>query len=123
MNAGNQPLIVIQLDCNSAVLQLTTALRSAGYMVLQSFDLHSAMTAYAGCNCNPDPCACQTVVLLVYAQEGPPVTLICDSDGFQTIVYLVNNSQHSVQPGWIGKLAQLLPASLSSINRMTPWVE
>lgn len=123
MNAGNQPLINIRLDCNSAVLQMTAALRTAGYEVLQSFDLHSAMTAHAGCNCNSDSCTCQMVVLLVYAQEGPPATLVCDSDGFQTMLYLVNNAQQSTQPDWIGKLAQLLPASFSSTNQMTPQVE
>jgi hypothetical protein len=122
MNAGNQPLIVMQLDCNSAVKQMTAALRSAGYLVVQSFDLHSAMTAHSGCNCNPDSCACQMVVLLVYAQDGPPVTLICDSNEFQTGVYLVKSSQQSPPPGWIGKLAQLIPTIISS-NQMTSWVE
>jgi hypothetical protein len=127
MNAGNQPIIVIPMDCNCAVLQLTTALKSAGYQVVQSFDLHSAMNAHGGHhsgrdgngNCIPDSCACQMVVLLVYAQEGPPVTMICDSDELKTNVYLVNDAQQSAHPHRIGKLAQLLPDAFSSINQAT----
>ena len=111
MNAGSQPLIVMQSDCDAAVSQLKTALKSASYLVVQSFDLHSAMPTHFGCNCNPDSCKCQMVVLLVYALEGPPVTLICDGDGLQTVVYLVNNPQKSTHPGWIEKFAQLLPTS------------
>lgn len=123
MNAGNQPLTIMRMDCNSAVLQATTTLKSAGYLVQKSFDLHSAIPAQSSCNCKPDSCACQMVILLVYAQEGPPVTLIFDSDGFQTIVNLANNSQQSADPGWIGKLAQLFPATSSVDSQMTTLVE
>ena len=119
MNAGNQPLTIMPVDCNSAVLLATTTLTSAGYLVLKSFDLHSAVPNRGSCNCMPGACTCQMVVLMIYAQEGPPVTLIFDSDGSQTIVNLVNNPQQSVHAGWIGKLAQILPASCSADNQIT----
>lgn len=45
MNAGNQTFSIIKKDCNSAVLQATTTLRSACDLVQKSFDLHSAIPA------------------------------------------------------------------------------
>lgn len=118
MTTGNQPLIVMQSNCNSAVQLVSATLKIAGYQVQQSFDLHSAMAAHDGCYCNPESCTCQMVVLLVYAQEGSPVTLIFDDDGFQTSIYLVNSLQSS-RPSWVGKLAQLLPDTFSTVTSMT----
>src|SRR5450759_4509719 len=115
MNAGNQLLTIMQIDCNSAVLQATTTLRSAGCQVLQSFDLHSAIETLNGCTCGPDSCACQMIVLLVYDQDGPPETLIFDSHQSRTLVYWVGNPSQSTHPGWIGKITQLLPGSLSTL--------
>ena len=123
MNAGNQPLVSIQQDCNSVVAQVTAALKSTGYFVTQSFDLHSAMTDNGGCNCDQDSCTCQMVVLLVYAQDESPVTLIFDSNQSQTIVYLVNSPSHFEHPSWIAKVTQLFPNSLSTVNPVTPCVE
>ena len=123
MNTDNQPLVSTQQDCNSVVAQVTAALKSTGYFVMQSFDLHSAMTDHGGCNCDPDSCTCQMVVLLVYAQKGPPVTLIFDSNHSQTFVYLVNSPSHSALPGWIGELTQLVQNYLSTVNQVTPCVE
>ena len=111
MNAGNQPLTIMHMDCNSAVLQATTTLRSAGYLVLKSFDLHSAIPTPNSCHCDPGFCTCQMVVLMIYAHEGPPVVLTFDSDGSQTLVNLVNNPQQSAHPGMAEKLACLLPAT------------
>lgn len=113
----------MRTDCRSTVLQVTTALKSAGCQVVQSFDLHSAMTAHDGCDCNPVPCTCQMVVLLVYAQEGPPNTLIVDSDDSQSIVYLANNFQQSAYPAWVEKITQLSPDNLSSYTPTISLVE
>lgn len=116
MNAGSQPLIVLQEDCDSAVTQVTAALKSDGCSVFQSFDLLSAMK-------DADSCTCQMVVLLVYAQKGPPATLIFDSNQTQTIVYLICSPSQSAPPGLIEKLIQLNPNAQSYINPITPGVE
>jgi len=118
MNAGNQPLVSIQQDCDSVVAQVTTALKSAGYFVMQSFDLHSAMKPHSSCACAQDACSCQMVVLLVYAQDGPPATLIFDSDEIRTFVYLVNSPTHTAQPVWTGRLIHLLPDTLFPADSM-----
>ncbi len=122
MIAGSQPLIVLDTDCHSAVLTLSTGLLAAGYQVIQSFDLHSAMTSVNGHQCGPDSCQCQMVVLLVYAQDDAPVILICNGENTQTMVHLVNSPNQPVSPARIEKLTQLfLSPSLkldSSINEM-----
>ncbi len=123
MNAGNQPFICVQQDCDSVVAQVTTALESAGYFVMQSFDLHTAMQPLSGCACAQDACSCQMVVLLVYAQDGPPATLIFDSDETRTSVYLVDSPTHTAQPVWTGRLPQLLPEPLFPADSIISWVE
>ena len=119
MSARNLPLTIMYMDCDSAVRQATTTMRTAGYLVVKSFDLHSAVPTQCGCNCNPCSCSCQMVVLMIYAQEGPPVTLIFDSDGSQTNVNLVNNPQQSAHPGWFASLTQLLAPTFSADAQMT----
>jgi hypothetical protein len=123
MHAGIQPLFVMQQDCDSVVANVSAALKSAGYFVLQSFNLQSSMTAQASCSCGQDSCTCQMVVLLIYAEEGPPVTLIFDSNQTQTSLYLVNSPNQPLQHGWNEKLFQLIPKTILSTGVVTPMVE
>jgi hypothetical protein len=123
MNVGNQPLVSIQQGCDSVVAQVTAALKSAGYFVMQSFDLHSAIRPHSGCACAQAACACQMVILLVYAQDGPPATLIFDSDETRTSVYLVDSPTNTAQPVWTGRLTQLLPDTLFPADSMISGVE
>jgi hypothetical protein len=122
MNAGNQPLIILQMNCESAVFQVTTTLKSAGYLVLKSFDLNSAAPAPNTCNCSTDSCTCQMVILLVYAKEGPPATLVFDSNRDQTIVYLVKNLSAAL-PVWIESLIPLLQEIVNPAPAVIPSVE
>jgi hypothetical protein len=119
MNTGNLPLIITQMDCKSVVLLVTTALKSAGYMVLKSFDLNSVIPVQGECDCDSNTCTCQLVVLLVYPILGPPATLLIDSHGSRTIINLANNSHDSIYSGWTGILAQILNSSLPSIYSLT----
>lgn len=114
MNSGNLPLITTQLDCNSTVTHVTTSLRSAGFLVQKSFDLDAARIGQNECNCNPDTCTCRLVILLVYALQGPPATLIIDSDDSNTVVYLETIMDQSIHSGWIGNLGKILTASVIS---------
>jgi hypothetical protein len=123
MNAGNQPLVYIQKDCATVVAQVTSALKIAGYFVMQSFDLHSAMKAHSDCVCAKDSCSCRMVIILVYTQDGPPATLIFDSDETQTIIYLVYSPTTIAQPVWIGKLTHLLPDTLFPSDSMSSCVD
>jgi len=113
----------MQQDCDSAVTQVTIALKSGGFSVLKSFDLQSAVKPSGGCGCDQDSSTRQMVVLLVYAPEGPPATLVFDSYRFQTLVYLVSGTAQSVHPAWIGTLSQLLPDTFSAVNPILSFVE
>ncbi len=112
MNAGNQLLAVSKIDCNTAILHAITTLNSAGYLVVKSFDLRSAAQARENCEPEPDAYPYQKVILLVYASEGPPDTLVFDSDGTRTLVSLVNDPSDSTHAAGPRRLAQLLPEAL-----------
>ena len=120
MYAGTQPLLVLQQDCDSAVEFVTTALKTNGYTVLESFDLHSAMTANDGCDCAPNSCTCQMVVLLVYPQKGLPISLVFDSNDLQTAVFLTNSVNKPNHSRWVGKLTHLIPEALTAPHQANP---
>jgi hypothetical protein len=123
MNVGNQPFISIRQDCDSVVEQISAALKSAGYFVMQSFDLHTAAQAHHGCQCEEDLCSCQMVVLLVYSQNCSPATLLFASQAGVTSVYLVDSQINPLQTVWIERLTQFFPDNLSPADTIIPWVE
>jgi hypothetical protein len=120
MYSGSQPLINIEQDCDCVVAQIIAALKSAGYFVMQSFDLHSTIKAQSGCTCAPEACSCQMVVLLVYDQGGLPATLLFASQSSATSVYLVDGPAY---PVWSARLTQLLPDTLNPTDTLISWVE
>jgi hypothetical protein len=120
MNPGKQPLIVINQEFATTVAQVTAILKSDGYFVQQSFNLRTAMNSKSGCTCNREPCNCQMVVLLVYAQEGPPATLVFNGDQSQTQISLVTGASQLAHPELIEKLTYFLPNTIFSNNPITP---
>jgi hypothetical protein len=88
MNAGKQPIFVIEQECNCTAAQATDQLISAGFSVVKSFDLDSAISSRSNCGC-------QMVVLLVYSYSGPPATLILDGSVTHTSIYLENDPDRS----------------------------
>lgn len=123
MNAGYPPIIVMPQDCDTTARDVTAALKSSGYSVLRSFDLLSAFKSSGGSSCDPATCSCQMIVLLVYAQEGPPATLIFDGNPSQTWVYFVKDSAHAKNLGWVGQLGHLFPNNSAFSNQNTADVE
>lgn len=112
MNASNQLLFVLQKDCDSAELEVSTVLRSEGYLVLKTFDLHSALLDHK----STPSCSCQMAVLMIYPQVGPSTNLILDGDSYETAVYLVNDLQHPRQDFLIKNLTKHIPGTLLAIN-------
>lgn len=94
MNAGRQPILVLNQDCNCTVNQVTAQLNEAGYSVVRSFDLLSALARYT-------KSICQMVILLVYGKEGPPATLIIDGNDTHTTVFLDNEPDRSTRSRFI----------------------
>ncbi len=88
MNAGRQPILVVNQACSCTVTQVTDQLSTAGYAVVQSFNLLSALSRNS-------ICLCQIVVLLVYGQDRPPATIILDGDDLSTSIFLENEPELS----------------------------
>ena len=87
------------LDCNgeTAAQAATEALTRRSFRVVRSFDLRSAMTTHADCECphhGTAQCTCQFVVLLAYGDPstgsgGAPVVITAHSRDAQAQVQLV----------------------------------
>jgi hypothetical protein len=99
MNKGKQPILVLNQNCNCSITQVTDQLNAAGYSVVRSFDLFSALARYS-------QCICQMVVLLVYGQDGPPLTLVLKGNGLSTSVFLENEPKISSHTLFIALLSQ-----------------
>lgn len=111
MNAGKQPLMVLNQECNCTVTQATNFLNSAGYSVVKSFDLISAASNQAICNC-------QMVVLLVYEHDGPPTTLIFDGAELHTSIFLENGPERSSRSRLISFLSKII--EVDGAEKCTP---
>ena len=71
--------IWFKADAETATQMVTALLTRQGYRVIRTFDLRSALGTQPNsvCPCHGTaPCACQFVVLLVYANTGEPVVAI-----------------------------------------------
>jgi hypothetical protein len=75
-------------------------LNAAGYAVVKTFDLLSALAI----NSNR---IFQIVILLVYGQDGPPATLIIDGNDSSTAVFLENDPEQLPQSQFIPLLSKL----------------
>lgn len=116
MNTGRQPILVVNQACSCTVTQVTYQLSTAGYAVVQSFNLLSALAKHS-------KCLCQIVVLLVYEQDGPPATIILDGDDLSTSIFLENEPGHSSRARFTTLLSSIAetvdPTSESNFNKST----
>jgi hypothetical protein len=68
-------------------------LAADGMKVIRSFDLQTARAAHVDCTCphhGKDECDCQLVVLLVYDDQGTPITLVAHGKDNKTHFALVD---------------------------------
>ena len=73
------PFLVLEKTCDQALIWANHELYTAGFRVVQTFDLQVARLAHADCTCpqhGEAECNCQMVVLLVYRKQEEPATLI-----------------------------------------------
>ena len=76
-----------------AVERVTNRLSADGLRVMPSFDLQVARSAHVDCTCphhGKKECDCQLLVLLVYEDQGPPLTLVAHSKDSKTHFALVD---------------------------------
>jgi hypothetical protein len=86
----------IDLPCDQAVAWLTGRMDKAGLEILRTFDLQLARSAHPSCPCphhGSEQCDCQMVVVLIYGQQSPPLTLLCHGNEGRTWVALVDTPQ------------------------------
>lgn len=89
----NIPLFTLNLNWDTALSQVTSALEKGGLQVLRSFDLRAARAVYTDYSCphhGTAGCDCQLVVLLVYEENQPPVTLVAQGYDQQSSFFLVD---------------------------------
>lgn len=86
---------------NEVASLMTSVLSRSNLRAVQSFDLNSARTEHANCGCphhGTDLCNCQMIVLLVYGDNGPPVTITIHSRDGLTELALVTDSNQQPAP-------------------------
>ncbi|MBI3359685.1 MAG: hypothetical protein HY023_01070 [Chloroflexi bacterium] len=98
MNHCEAPLwgsILFDAGGEVAAQAATAALTRRGFRVVRSFDLRSALTAHADCECphhGTARCTCQFVVMLVYGETGEPVVVTAHSHDAQARAQLVRDA-------------------------------
>ena len=73
------PFVSIHQPCDATVSVFVERLRQSGLQVVRTFDLRETRCADSECTCpnhSTEQCDCQMVVLLVYGDDGRPVSLI-----------------------------------------------
>ena len=107
--------IPLQFDSQAAIDQTVHRLGQSGLQVVRSFDLKVARAAHVGCTCphhGTEQCDCQMVVLLVYGQDGPPVTLVVHGHDGQTHIALVDTPEQRPAPQLVDTIWQaMLPSN------------
>ncbi len=108
MQAGRKLILDVDQNCETTASQVMQILESAGYYVIQSFDLHSAIKAQRQCLCAEDTCTCQMIVLLVYPKNCPPTSLILENNGLITTISLVLDTTQLTPIYWTSKICNSL---------------
>jgi hypothetical protein len=86
-------LLTLNLDSKNAVKRMMDRLAADGMKVIRSFDLQTARAAHVDCTCphhGKDECDCQLVVMLVYDDQGTPITLVAHGKDNKTHFALVD---------------------------------
>lgn len=97
----NSPILTLDQSCDDAVDWVVNKVTQAGLLVMRTFDLQAARDPQITCPCphhDTDSCDCQMVVLLVYAGNLAPVTVIAHSYNHQTWFSVVDTPQQRVDP-------------------------
>ena len=101
MMNDNSAILKLQQPCDDAVEWVINRVSQAGLSVIRTFDLHVARDAQVDCPCphhSTDQCDCQMVVLLVYADNHAPVSLIAHGYNNQTWFSVVDSPQQRADP-------------------------
>jgi hypothetical protein len=115
MMNDNSPILTLDQPCDDAVHWVVDKVSQAGLSVISTFDLQVARHAQIVCPCphhGTDQCDCQMVVLLVYADNREPVTLIAHGYNGQTWFSVVDTPQQRADPHVETTIRQIVAQSL-----------
>lgn len=93
--------LVVNQTCDDAIQWVWNQLTEAGLQVMRTFDLKDARAAHLECTCphhGTELCDCQMVVLLVYAGNRQPLSLVAHGHDDHTWFYVVNTPQQRADP-------------------------
>ncbi len=88
------PFLSLNSSSDKCLVWIKQRLAAANLRVVQTFDLTTARQALGECPCShhgTEECDCQMVVLLVYANGTPPITLILHGKDGQSWLSLVEH--------------------------------
>jgi hypothetical protein len=115
----NSPILKVDKPCDQAVDLVVDRFNQVGLLVIRTFDLQVAREAQFTCPCphhGTNLCDCQMVVLLVYAGNREPVTLIAHGYNNQTWFSVVDTPQQRADPRVTMRIRQVVSQSLPSFN-------
>ena len=87
------PFLALDQTCDQVQAWVNHKLTSAGFRVVQTFDLQVARLAHSDCPCpyhGTADCNCQMVVLLIYGKQDDPVTLVIHGQDGRTWLSLAH---------------------------------
>jgi len=82
-----QTFLIVERGCDQVLPIIINFLSQRGLKVLLTFDLHSTRSdqqAYPCPHHGTEQCDCQMIVLLIYDNEGEPMTLFLHGSNGQT---------------------------------------
>ncbi len=94
------PFLTLTGSADETLQRLRQPLSRAGLRLLQTFDLSEARLCTPDCPCprhGQIGCDCQMVVILVYVEAAPPVTLVLHSNEGRTWLSLVDTPAQQAQ--------------------------
>jgi hypothetical protein len=111
------PILSVPNTYNATAELLNKRLSQNGSKVLQTFKLQDALFGCEGCQCpnhGTAKCDCDMVVLLFYASELEPITLILHGYDGQTWISLTDQASQKSSERIALAIQQALGADISS---------
>ncbi|HET9913432.1 MAG TPA: hypothetical protein VFQ13_16170 [Anaerolineales bacterium] len=119
------PFLTLNETSEKVQAWVSEELTSAGFRVVPTFNLKIARLAHPDCSCpyhGTDDCNCQMVVLLVYDEQGDPVTLVIHGQKDQAWLSLATpmetGSWHSLESSVRNVLVPRHPNPPPSVEAM-----
>ncbi len=97
----SETFLSLEQPYDEAIPWVVSQMGGAGLQVQCTFDLQLARLAHTGCPCpqhGTEHCDCQMVVLLVYADNFQPISLVAHSHDGKTWLSLVDTPQQRADP-------------------------